>query len=339
MRRIDDLADVSAAVEAARAEAIAAFGDGTLYAERVVAPARHVEVQLLGDRHGNLVCRGERDCSVQRRHQKLVEESPSPAIHSQQRAALFDSARRIAGAVDFHSAATAEFLVDQDGNHFFLELNARLQVEHGVTELVTGLDLVALQILVAAGERLPPEVVASEPRGHAIEVRLYAEDPYDAFRPTAGRVTAWRMPAGPGIRVDAGVEADTELSPEYDPLLAKIMVHAADRQTALARLRRALDETIVGGLQTDLAFHAWLVRDQAFARGVYDTSLVSERWGDGPPPADGELAMAAVAASHARATLASSTKRRGERAASAPDDGAAPSPWVRAARIESLRHK
>ncbi|MFN2483763.1 MAG: hypothetical protein ABR509_02340, partial [Candidatus Limnocylindria bacterium] len=322
------------ALEAARGEALAAFGDGTVYGERIVSPARHVEVQLLGDRDGNVVCLGERDCSVQRRHQKLVEESPSPAVGAELRAALFDSARRIARAVTFHSAATAEFLVDAGGNHYFLELNARLQVEHGVTELVTGLDLVALQIRIAAGEPLPASVASVGPRGHAIEVRLYAEDPYDDFRPVAGRVTAWRMPSGPGVRVDAGVEADTDLPPEYDPLLAKVLILGDDREAALARLRRALDEVVIGGVQTDLGFFAWLVGDQAFVRGAYDTSLVAERWRDGPGPTPAELDLVAVAALHARAATPPRT----------PADGITlgrgePSPWVRAARIEGLRRR
>ena len=328
MRRVESRAALEAAAQLAAAEASAAFGDGTLYAERVISPARHVEVQLLGDRHGNVGCLGERDCSVQRRHQKLVEETPSPGVDGRLREALFESALRMARSVPFHSAATAEFLVDAGGRHYFLELNARLQVEHGVTELVTGLDLVALQIRVAAGERLPPEVLSATPRGHAIEVRLYAEDPYDDFRPAPGTVTAWRMPGGPGVRVDAGVEADTTLPAEYDPLLAKLLVHAADRPAALARLRRALDETLIGGVQTDQPFSAWLVSDQAFAEGAYDTSLVPDRWRGGSPLLDSERALAGLAAVHARRT-----------APAARTVGPAPasSGWLRAARDVALR--
>ena len=183
MRRVDDAAELRPAMDAARREAEAAFGDGTIYVERLVSPARHVEVQLLGDRHGGLAVLGERDCSVQRRHQKLVEESPSPAVDDATREALFDSARRVAGTVDFHNAATVEFLVAADGDHYFLEMNTRLQVEHGVTELVTGLDLVAWQIRVAAGERLPVDVLNAPRRGHAIEARLYAEDPVRRLSP------------------------------------------------------------------------------------------------------------------------------------------------------------
>ncbi len=300
MRRVDQEDELRPAIEAARREAAAAFGDGTIYVERLVAPARHVEVQLLGDRHGALAVLGERDCSVQRRHQKLVEESPSPGIDDATRDALFDSARRVASTVDFHNAATVEFLVAADGSHYFLEMNTRLQVEHGVTELVTGLDLVAWQIRVAAGERLPPEVVDAPRRGHAIEVRLYAEDPYDGFRPTAGRVGAWVMPAGPGVRVDAGIEADTDLRPEYDPLLAKLMVHAEDRAAAIDRLRRALDETLIGGLQTDAGFLRWLVDDPAFVAGEYDTGLIADRWAGGPQLGTEDRALVALAAIAAR---------------------------------------
>ena len=305
MRRIDRDEDLAEGLAAARREAASAFGDGTIYVERLVAPARHVEVQLLGDQHGALAVLGERDCSVQRRHQKLVEESPSPGVDGPTREALFDSARRVAGTVEFHNAATVEFLLDANGRHYFLEMNTRLQVEHGVTELVTGLDLVAWQIRVAAGERLPAEVVEAPRHGHAIEVRLYAEDPYDGFRPTSGRVGAWRMPEGPGVRVDAGMEEDTNLRPEYDPLLAKLMVHAADRPTAIDRLRRALDETLIGGLQTDAGFLRWLVDDDAFASGAYDTSLIAERWRGGPALSDADRALVALAVSEAR--LATST--------------------------------
>jgi acetyl/propionyl-CoA carboxylase alpha subunit len=300
MRRVDRRDQVAAALETARREALSAFGDGTIYVERLVTAARHVEVQLLGDRQGRLVCLGERDCSIQRRHQKLVEESPSPAVTPAIRQALFDSARRLASSVPFHNVATVEFLLDAEGRHYFLEMNTRLQVEHGVTELVTGLDLVALQIRVAAGEPLPKDLSDRSPDGHAIEVRMYAEDPYDGFRPQAGGVGTWRMPAGPGVRVEAGIEADTRLPQEYDPLLVKLLVHGRDRASAIRRLRRALDETLIGGLQTDLGFHRWLVDDEAFVSGDYDTGFIPARWGEGPPLSDEEASAAAAAAAFAR---------------------------------------
>ena len=328
MRRVESADEVGEALAAARREALSAFGDETVYAERVVAPARHVEVQLLGDRHGALAVLGERDCSVQRRHQKLVEESPSPAVDEATRAGLFESARRVAGAVEFHNAATVEFLLDEGGSHFFLEMNTRLQVEHGVTELVTGVDMVAWQIRVAAGERLPAAVLDGGRSGHAIEVRLYAEDPYAGFAPSVGRVTAWQMPDGPGVRVDAGVEADTDLPSEYDPLLAKVLVHAADRSSAIARLRRALDETLIGGVQTDAGFHRWLVDHPGFAAGRYDTSFVESEWGHGPPIGREERAQAATAAIEAR---------RADTTRPPPSPDGAGSAWGRLAREEALR--
>jgi acetyl/propionyl-CoA carboxylase alpha subunit len=329
MRRVDRVEDLPDAMRSAAREAHSAFGDGTLYLERLVHPARHVEVQLLGDRHGNLACLGERDCSVQRRHQKLVEETPSPAVDPGLRERLFDSARKVAGTVDFHNAATVEFLVDADGSHYFLEMNTRLQVEHGVTELVTGLDLVAWQIRIAAGERLPAEMLQPEPRGHAIEVRMYAEDPWNGFGPVAGAVTAWRPPEGPGVRVDHAV-TEGPLTTEYDPLLAKVMVHAGDRPAAVARLRRALDETLVAGVQTDLGFHRWLVEQPEFVSGDYHTGLVADRWQNGPPLTAEERGLVALAAQSARADA--DAQPTGQPVAV---DGV--SPWSRTARSEALR--
>ena len=330
MRLVTEQSQLADALATASREAMAAFGDGTIYVEQLIAPAHHVEVQLLGDRHGGLAVLGERDCSVQRRHQKLVEETPSPAIDDDLRSALFASARAVAGTVDFHNAATVEFLVDDHGGHYFLEMNTRLQVEHGVTELATGLDLVAWQIRVAAGAALPESVTGAQPRGHAIEVRLYAEDPYDGFRPAAGRVTAWQMPAGPGVRVDTGLESDTDLPPEYDPLLAKLMVHAEDREAALRRLGRALDEMLIGGLQTDAGFLRWLVDDEAFAAGRYDTSLIEERWKSGPPLSVDDQALVARAALEARqATQATDP--------AAPPLAAPRSAWAEAGRRDGLR--
>jgi len=328
MRLVHAEDQMASAVEAATREALSAFGDGTLYAERMVSPARHVEVQVLGDQHGNLACLGERDCSVQRRHQKLVEESPSPAVDDGLRAALFDSARKVAGTVAFHNVATVEFLVDAAGNHYFLEMNTRLQVEHGVTELVTGLDLVAWQIRVAEGRELDASALEPMPRGHAIEVRIYAEDPWDGFRPVVGSITAWQPAEGPGVRVDHAV-AEGPLTPEYDPLLAKLMVHAHDRPAAVDRLRRALDETLVGGLQTDLGFHRWLVDQPEFVSGQYHTGLIGERWGEGPAVDNEDARLAALAASEARRT---SPAANGMRVAGASNGG-----WSGAARQEALR--
>jgi acetyl/propionyl-CoA carboxylase alpha subunit len=337
VRRVDAATELADALDAASGEARAAFGDGTVYVERLVTGARHVEVQLLGDRSGGLAVLGERDCSVQRRHQKLVEESPAPNLSADTRAGLAEDARRIGSAVAFHNAATVEFLVDGEGNRWFLEMNTRLQVEHGVTELVTGVDIVAWQLRIAAGDRLPAEVLEASPRGHAIQVRIYAEDPWSEFAPTAGRVGAWRMPAGPGIRVDAGVEAGTELPTAYDPLLAKLLVHAPDREAAVARLRRALDETVVSGVPTTLGFHRWLVDQPAFVEGRYDTRLVADTWADGPPLAaeDRQLAGAVVAAARAAAG-SSPSDQAGSPSGSGSLDGAGGRPWAQAARAEAV---
>jgi acetyl/propionyl-CoA carboxylase alpha subunit len=332
MRRVDGPADLPAAMASARREALAAFGDGTLYLERLVAPARHVEVQLLGDRHGGLACLGERDCSIQRRHQKLVEETPSSAVTPAIREALYDSARRVAGTVAFHNAATVEFLLDPDGNHYFLEMNTRLQVEHGVTELVTGIDIVAWQIRIAAGEPLERDVLEPELSGHAIEARIYAEDPYDGFRPVAGAVTTWRAPDGPGVRVDHAMVEGVPLTSDYDPLLAKLMVHAANRSASVGRLRRALDETLVGGVQTDLGFHRWLVDQPAFSSGSYHTGLIAEAWADGPALTPEAASLFGFAAAQAR---------RDQVDGRAPSSDSVPveaeSEWSRLARRQALR--
>jgi len=333
MRRVDSREQIADALARASREALSSFGDGTIYLERLLSPARHVEVQLLGDRFGGLAVLGERECSVQRRHQKLVEESPSPAVTPQLRESLAESARRIAGAVAFESAATVEFLIDADANHYFLEMNTRLQVEHGVTEAVTGLDLVAWQIRIAAGERLPPEVLAVQPRGHAFEARIYAEDPHDGFRPAPGSVATWEMPGGPGVRVDVGVSEGGLLPTEYDPLLAKLVVHAADRRTALARLGRALDETLIGGLQTDLSFLRWLVDEPGFAAGSYDTDLIAERWGDGPALSAEEAAIAAFVASEARRGM---TREAAARTTGAPASDGDNRAWGARARREAV---
>jgi geranyl-CoA carboxylase alpha subunit len=234
--------------------------------------------------------------------------------------------------VDFHSAATVEFLLDSDGNHYFLEMNTRLQVEHGVTELVTGIDIVAWQIRIAAGEALERAVVEPRASGHAIEVRIYAEDPYDGFRPAAGSVTTWRAPDGPGVRVDHALREGAPLTSDYDPLLAKLMVHGANRPAAIGRLRRALDETLIGGVQTDLGFHRWLIDQPDFASGRYHTGLVAEAWADGPALEPESASLAGFAAAEARRAW---VERAGP--ASGRSSAGEESEWRRQARHEALR--
>jgi acetyl/propionyl-CoA carboxylase alpha subunit len=283
MRRVDSSADLPDAVATASREAGQAFGDGSVYLERLIDGGRHIEVQLLGDGHGDIVALGERDCSTQRRHQKLVEEAPAPGLDRSRRGELAGMAVRVAQDVGLRSAATAEFLCAPDGSAYFLEVNARLQVEHGVTELVTGLDLVAEQLAIAAGGPLSATVQAAalmvlEPRGHAIELRISAEDPGRDFQPVPGRLTRWHEPSGPGVRVDSGVEEGWRVPPDYDALLAKILVTADDRDGALAVARRAVDEFEVGGVQTTLPFHAWLLGHDAFREGRLRTDLVERDW-------------------------------------------------------------
>jgi acetyl-CoA/propionyl-CoA carboxylase biotin carboxyl carrier protein len=283
MRRVAAARDLPAALLAGSKEAGSAFGDGSVYLEREIVPARHIEVQLLGDATGSVIALGERDCSLQRRHQKLVEEAPAPGLSEAQRGVLHELAVRMGRAAGLTNAATAEFLRAGDGTFFFLEVNTRLQVEHGVTELVAGVDIVHEQLRVAAGMPLSDEALAAggratAPRGHAIEVRISAEDPGRDFVPTPGRVTHWTMPAGPGVRVDTATEAGDRIPPEYDNLIAKVMVHGHDRDEAIARLRRALGETEIGGIQTTLPFHAFVARDPSFGAGEVSTAWVAECW-------------------------------------------------------------
>jgi acetyl/propionyl-CoA carboxylase alpha subunit len=286
MRRVATAAELPAALAGGSAEAASAFGDGSVYLEREIRPARHIEVQLLGDATGRVVAIGERDCSLQRRHQKLLEEAPAPGLTGDERRDLHALAVRVAAASGLTNAATAEFLRAPDGAFYFLEVNTRLQVEHGVTELVAGLDLVHEQFWLAAGEALSPAALAAadraaDPAGHAIEVRLAAEDPSRAFAPVPGRIRNWVMPAGPGVRVDTGLGAGDTVPPDYDNLVAKILVHAPDRDAAIDRLRRALDETEIAGIQTTLPFHRFVARHDGFRAGTLSTEWVDEQW-DGP---------------------------------------------------------
>lgn len=283
MRRVTAPQDLPAALLSGSREAASAFGDGSVYLEREIVPARHIEVQLLGDVFGHVVALGERDCSLQRRHQKLIEEAPAPGLTEQQRRDLHAMAVRVSSAAGLRNAATCEFLYDTDGRFWFLEVNTRLQVEHGVTELVSGLDIVREQFWLAAGAPLSDGArraasVAAVPSSHAIEVRLSAEDPARQFNPAPGRVTRWVMPAGPGVRVDTALEAGERIPPDYDPMIAKLMVHAADRSAAIARLRRALDETEIGGVQTTLPFDRFVVRDASFLAGDLSTGWVPDHW-------------------------------------------------------------
>jgi acetyl/propionyl-CoA carboxylase alpha subunit len=299
MRAVDDLGDLEEALESARREAAAAFGDDRVYLERRLAGARHVEVQVLADAHGACIHLGERDCSLQRRHQKIVEESPSPVVGDDLRAALGEAAVAIATAAGYRGAGTVEFLVTGDGEWCFLELNARLQVEHPVTEAVAGIDLVRAQLDIAAGEPLELEQADVELRGHAIECRLYAEDPAAGFVPATGRLLRWRPPAWPGVRVDAGVREGDEVGVRYDPLLGKLIAHAQDRDACIERMAAALADTVVLGVDTNLGFLRWLLDQPGFRAGEAGIDFVGLRWrGELAPELPGDVRRAAQAAGH-----------------------------------------
>ncbi len=276
MRRVEHPSELASAFEAAQREAEASFGDGGLYVERLLEGARHVEIQIMADGQGGGLVVGDRDCSIQRRHQKLVEEGPAPLLPAATRDAMHEAGLRAIKAWGYRGAGTLEFLVDAAGNFFFLELNARLQVEHPVTELVTGMDLVAEQLQVAQGGLLS-RTGRLEANGAAIECRINAEDPARDFRPGAGRLRDFRMPAGPGIRVDTHCEPGEAVPPYYDSLLAKLCVWAPDRPRAIARLHRALDEAIVSGIPTTLSVLRDIAHDPPFVEGRYTTAYIPER--------------------------------------------------------------
>ncbi|MDQ2904859.1 MAG: acetyl-CoA carboxylase biotin carboxylase subunit [Chloroflexota bacterium] len=277
MREVHNEADFLMQLAGARREALAAFGDGTVFLERLLQQPRHVEIQVLGDRAGNLIHLGERECSIQRRHQKIVEESPSVALTPELRAEMGEAAVRIARAAGYVNAGTLEFMLDQDRRFYFLEMNTRLQVEHPVTELVTGLDLVRHQILIAAGEPLSLTQEQIGPRGHAIEMRLYAEDPDQDFLPSTGIVTRFVKPEGPGIRVDSGIDSGDEISQYYDPMIAKLIVYGEDRPAAIARIRAALEQTVVFGVRTNAPLLHAISMHPAFEEGYTHTNFLNEQ--------------------------------------------------------------
>jgi acetyl-CoA carboxylase biotin carboxylase subunit len=275
MRLVDYADGLDDAFAAASAEAEAAFGNGSLYLEKVVAPARHVEIQVLCDRHANVLTLGERECSIQRRHQKLVEESPSPALSDETREEMEAAVERACRAVGYEGAGTFEFLLGREGEPYFIEVNCRLQVEHPVTELLTGIDIVREQVRIAAGE--PLAVTGRAPRrGHAIEVRINAEDPAHGFVPSPGVVERFRPPLGPGVRVDTAMEDGAAIPPYYDSLIAKVIVSDDDRPSAIARATRALEELVVEGIATTRALALDVLRSDSFRSGAYSTGYLDE---------------------------------------------------------------
>ena len=304
MRRVDRDEDLAAAFRDASSEAERAFGDAAVYVEKLIERPRHIEMQLLGDRHGHLIHLGERECSLQRRHQKIMEECPSPlvAAHPEMRQAMGEAAVGIARAAGYYNAGTIEFLVDAQRNFYFLEMNTRLQVEHPVTELATGLDLVRLQLQIAAGEPLRLAQEAVELRGAAMECRVYAEDPDNDFFPSPGRITHLDHPSGPGVRLDSGVYPGWTVPLDYDPLLAKLAVWAGSREEARVRMIRALEEYHVAGIKTNLGFFRQLLEDDEIRRAELHTGLVDEFLSRRPEP-ERDAELQAVAALVAQAFL------------------------------------
>lgn len=308
MRIVHQASDLLAAVESARREAQKAFGDPTIFMERYVLNPRHIEFQVFGDAHGNVVHLFERECSIQRRHQKVLEESPSVALTPELRARMGEVAVAAARAVSYLNAGTVELILAPEGNFYFLEMNTRLQVEHPVTELVTGVDLVKLQLKVAAGGTLPFSQAQLQQKGHAIEVRVYAENPEEGFLPAIGRITGLREPTGPGVRVDSSLFAGMEVNVHYDPMLAKLIVWAEDRLQASARMREALDQYVLQGVVTNLAFLRDVVVHPEYLAGRTYTSFIEQHLTPWHPPkptvTDDMLIAAAVAEFLARESAA-----------------------------------
>jgi acetyl-CoA carboxylase biotin carboxylase subunit len=298
MRRVDRAEDLASAFDDASSEAGRAFGDGRIYVEKLIENARHIEIQVLGDQHGNLVHLGERECSVQRRHQKVVEESPSSLVARMpgMRERMGEAALHAARAAGYFNAGTVEFLADNSGGFYFLEMNTRLQVEHPVTELVTGLDLVRLQIEIAAGARLPFTQEEIALRGAAIECRIYAEDPANSFSPSPGRITQLAEPSGPGIRLDSGIYPGWTVPIDYDPMLAKLIAWSGTRDRAIDRMRRALGEYHIGGIQSNISLFRTILNDSAFRAGDLDTGYLDRLLQRDPEPRTPPPALAGIAA-------------------------------------------
>ena len=336
MRTVGSPEALSAAVRTARSEAGSAFGESAVYLERKLTGARHVEIQLLGDHHGTVIPFVERECSIQRRHQKVIEEAPSVAVDAALRHRMAAAAAAVARTVGYTNAGTIEFLLDDRGEFYFLEMNTRLQVEHPVTELVTGVDLVQWQVRIARGERIDLDAERClAPRGHAIECRIYAEDPDAGFMPSPGRILCLRAPAGPGIRLDSGVEAGFEVPIFYDSMISKLLAWGEDRPQAIARLRRALSEYEVRGIKTTIPFFQWVLESADFVRGRFDTTFLdrelARRAGRpfvaAPNEAEDLAVMATAVRSFVRAAGSSAREARATAAGG----------WKLAARREALR--
>ncbi len=355
MRVVRSADELAPSFDSAKREALNAFGDDAVYLEKYIEGPRHVEIQILADTHGNVIHLGERECSVQRRHQKMIEEAPSVAVSPELRAKMGATAVRAARAAGYVNAGTCEFLLDRDGNYYFLEMNTRLQVEHPVTELVTGIDLVHWQLRVASGEAIPFKQEDIHPQGWAIECRITSEDPNNGFLPSTGKIEYLQIPSGPGVRWDGGIEAGSEVGLHYDPMLAKLIVHAPTRLEAIERMHRALLELTVIGVELSRDFHLRVMEDGEFRRGEIEIQWLERRLPsltNVAPPEEG-VQLAAIAAAllaheerrHPSSVASSSSMsggangQNGSAAAHASANGKAPasSAWRRAAILEGLR--
>ena len=341
MRVVSSPKDLESSLDAARREAKSAFGDDAVYLEKFVERPRHVEIQILADSHGTVLSLGERECSVQRRHQKMIEEAPSVAVSPGLRKKMGETAVRAARAAGYVNAGTCEFLLDENGDFYFLEMNTRLQVEHPVTELVTGIDLVQWQLRIAAGEKLPFRQEEISPRGWAMECRITSEDAADNFLPSTGRIEYLHLPSGPGVRWDGGIEAGSEIGLYYDPMLAKLIVWGADRAQAVTRMRRALVDLIILGVETSRDFHIRMMDDEEFQRGEIDIQWLERRLPSilGRRATDDSVQVAAIAAA-----LVAERDREARTVSSsiavAPTPGKATvsaDTWKQASRLEALR--
>jgi len=318
MREVKSLEEMPALLQSARREAESSFGNGNVYLEKLLEGARHVEIQILADTFGNVIHLGERECSLQRRHQKLLEEALSPAVDDELREAMGNVAVKAAKAVDYVNAGTIEFLLDKDENFYFLEMNTRLQVEHPVTEMITGVDIVKEQIRVARGRTLSYKQEEVKFNGHAIECRINAEDPYNNFMPSTGCITHSLLPTGPGVRVDTGVYPGFEITPFYDPMIAKLIVWGETRAQAILRMRRALEEYRIVGVKTNIPFHQTMMDSHRFMGGQYDTRFVEERFsmddaGDGKENYIETAAILATLVAHREAERSATIVNRNER--------------------------
>ena len=337
MRLVHTRTELRSALESAQSEAQRSFGDSEVYIEKAIVNPRHIEMQVLADEHGNTVWLGERECSIQRRHQKVLEEAPSPIVDPNMRRRMGEIAVKVAQAANYTNAGTVEFLVDQQKNFYFLEMNTRLQVEHPVTELTTGLDLVHLQIHIANGEKLPFTQPETSIRGHAIECRIYAEDPDNNYFPSPGKITLLLPPAGPGIRHDSGTYEGWTVPIDYDPLLAKLVGFGGERQLAIMRLERALYEYFVAGIKTNISLFQRILRDADFRAGKLDTGYLDRLLAKGDSDLESDASKSQIAAIAAGMFAALEPASSAAKAGNASGPASVPSNWKQKGRAEALR--